>query len=168
MIGRASGLGPVLWNGTTATPLGIDIEPVAINDSGVIVGDINTYDENTGRWSIAASRWSAGTVVLLTGPTNFQRHTSVRDINNAGQVVGYAENNYLDTVATLWDGTTGLDLNTVLTPAQASHIKLYEGRPQSTIWATSWSMASTQSLIRGAAMCWCPSLRRTTCNLTSF
>jgi probable HAF family extracellular repeat protein len=126
MIGRAAGLGPVLWNGTTATGLGIDIEPVAINDSGVIVGDMNTYDEDTGRWSIAASRWSAGTVVLLTGPTNFQRHTSVRDINNAGQVVGYAENNNLDTVATLWNGTTGLDLNTVLTPAQASHIKLYE------------------------------------------
>lgn len=119
-----SSLGATLWNGTTATALGVAMEPVAINDAGAIVGNKDSRDPDTFQWKTTARLWSAGTAVVLTGPANYQFSTTARDINNAGQIVGYSENGYLTSVATLWNGTTALNLNTVLTPAQALHIKL--------------------------------------------
>jgi probable HAF family extracellular repeat protein len=125
VIGLSS-LGATLWNGTTATALGINMEPVAINDAGTIVGNTDSYDPNTFRWKTTARRWSAGTAVVLTGPVNYQFSTSARDINNAGQIVGYSDDGNSSSVATLWNGTSALDLNTVLSAAQALHINLTE------------------------------------------
>ncbi|WP_116808151.1 DUF3466 family protein [Steroidobacter cummioxidans] len=125
VIGLSS-LGATLWNGTTATALGVNMQPIAINDSTAIVGNSETFDPNTRQWTTTARLWSAGTAVALTGPANYQFGTTARDINNAGQIVGSSENSSLTSVATLWDGTSALNLNTVLTPTQALHIRLLE------------------------------------------
>ena len=128
-VGQVTGLsslGATLWNGTTATALGVKMEPVAINDAGAIVGNTDSRDPDTYQWKSTAKVWSAGTTVVLPGPANYQFSTTARDINNAGQIVGYSENGYLTPVATLWNGTSAINLNTVLTPAQALHIKLTE------------------------------------------
>lgn len=119
-------LGATLWNGTTATALGVNMQPIAINDAGVIVGNTESFDPDTRQWISMATRWSAGTVVALTGPANYQFSSKARDINNLGQIVGASENGNLTSVATLWNGTSALNLNTVLTPAQALHITLLE------------------------------------------
>lgn len=128
-VGQVTGLsslGATLWNGTTATALGVAMEPVAINDAGAIIGNRDSRDPDTFEWKTTARVWSEGTAVVLTGPTNYQFSTIARDINNAGQIVGSSENNYAMAVATLWDGTNAINLNTMLTPAQALHIKLTE------------------------------------------
>ncbi|MBM0103202.1 hypothetical protein JM946_00515 [Steroidobacter sp. S1-65] len=128
-VGQVTGLsslGATLWNGTTATALSVAMEPVAINDAGAIIGNRDSRDPDTFQWKTTARVWSEGTAVVLTGPTNYQFSTIARDINNAGQIVGYSENNYSMAVATLWDGTSAINLNTVLTPAQALQIELTE------------------------------------------
>jgi probable HAF family extracellular repeat protein len=124
VLGFSSSFGPTLWNGTTATPLGINMDPIAINDAGAVVGNTESRDHETWQWKTTAKLWSAGSAVVLTGPANYQFNTTARDINNAGQIVGYSEDDNLTSVATLWNGTTALNLNTVLTAAQAVHIKL--------------------------------------------
>ena len=124
MVGVSSSYGATLWNGTTPTALAVDMEPVAINDAGAIVGNTQGYDYDIFRWATTAKLWSEGTVIVLAGPANYQYNTTARDINNAGQIVGYSENEDLGTVATLWTGTSALNLNTVLTAAQALHIRL--------------------------------------------
>jgi probable HAF family extracellular repeat protein len=125
VIGLSS-IGATLWNGTTATALGINMQPIAINDAGAIVGNTESRDPDTWQWKTTARLWSAGTAVVLTGPANYQFSTTARDINNVGQIVGSSENDNLTSVATLWNGTSALNLNTVLTAAQALHIKLTE------------------------------------------
>jgi probable HAF family extracellular repeat protein len=126
VIGLSSGLGATLWNGTTATALGINMQPVAINDAGEIVGNTDSRDPVTLRPKTTAKLWSAGTAVVLTGPVNYQFTTVARGINNVGQIVGTSKNGNSTSVATLWNGTSALDLNTVLTAAQALHIKLLD------------------------------------------
>jgi probable HAF family extracellular repeat protein len=121
-----SSLGATLWNGTTATALGINMQPIAINDAGAIVGNTDSRDPVTLRWKTTARVWSAGTAVVLIGPPSYQFSTAARDINNAGQIVGQSKNTSSTAVATLWDGASALNLNTVLTAAQALHIKLME------------------------------------------
>jgi probable HAF family extracellular repeat protein len=126
MIGLSSSFGPTLWNGTTATALGINMEPIAINDAGAVVGNTYSRDPDTYQYKNTARLWTAGAAVVLTGPANYQFSITACDINNVGQIVGYSENDNLTSVATLWNGTSALNLNTVLTAAQALHIKLTE------------------------------------------
>ena len=108
-----------LWNGA-GTPIdlgasgGLGSQAFGINDAGVVVGYVNGagHDHATA-WSSSGTPTDLGTL----GGT----HSFAEAINDAGIVVG---NSYttgdLDRHATLWNGTSIIDLNSFLTASEAS------------------------------------------------
>ena len=103
------------WNGTTATALDtLGSEEIgqgaAINDHGTVVG----YSWTPRRYaSFYATVWN-GTTPTLLGPAD--GHSTARDINNAGQVVGFVGPAELPGElqhATLWNGGVPTDLGTL-------------------------------------------------------
>lgn len=60
--------------------LGADFSPVALNNRGVVAGNVNL-----GNGLFGAARWQGGTRMMLASPS---RSSWVGDINDAGQVVG--------------------------------------------------------------------------------
>jgi probable HAF family extracellular repeat protein/VCBS repeat-containing protein len=105
-----------IWNGTTPTDLGTlgGSRSVAygINDAGQVVGDSYT-SANTASFAFI---WNGGTMTalgLLPGASGSDAY----GINNAGQVVGDSQGyfgSYNGNLATLWNGSTPIDLNTLL------------------------------------------------------
>ena len=124
LLSTSVGFG-ALWNGTNTTLLpGLD--PMAIDDAGTVVG---YYTE--GGWLPHAMRWSEGTTESLLGVSGYQITTIANDINNRGQAVGMSSSIAAlvgmipnESVATLWNGTTGIDLNTLVTGADALYVTL--------------------------------------------
>jgi probable HAF family extracellular repeat protein len=116
----ASDGGPVLFNGTTPTflnSLGAEggAYPSGMNDAGQIVGSGYFFETNMDQ----AVLWNDTTPTILgtLGGVN----TAANAINNLGQIVGYST--YADSSndtanATIWKGTTPIDLNTLATLPQ--------------------------------------------------
>jgi probable HAF family extracellular repeat protein len=105
-----------VWNGTTATNLGMvpgaDASHArAINNSGQVVG-WSTTDGNT-----YATIWN-GTTGTALGVLPGADASYARAINNGGQIAGWSTING-NTHATIWNGTTATDLGT-LTGGNAS------------------------------------------------
>ncbi|MEW6119221.1 MAG: PEP-CTERM sorting domain-containing protein [Pseudomonadota bacterium] len=98
VVGSAEAYG-VIWSASSGTSyLEYKSAAIDINDSGAIVG---RYDGN-------AVVWSGGTRTILD---NLEGGYSVpAAINNAGQVVGYSMTASFTPRATLWNGTTVIDL----------------------------------------------------------
>jgi probable HAF family extracellular repeat protein len=103
----------VEWNGTTATllpSLGRGGSAQAINDAGVIVGASNidtTYDSTS-----TAVEWKNGKVITLNSLGG--NLSQANAINSLGQVVGFSSNAAGTSYATLWNGTTAINLNNYL------------------------------------------------------
>jgi probable HAF family extracellular repeat protein len=102
-----------LWNGTTATDLGtLSGGTISrandINNAGRIVGYSASSDGDR------AALWTGGTVTALgtLGGTRAEANA----INEAGQIVGQSTigDDIFDWHATLWNGTTAVDLNNFL------------------------------------------------------
>jgi len=107
-----------IWNGTTATELdslGGDLSVAFdINNSGQAVGYSRLDYVNT------AMLWN-GTTPIRLGVSG--GYSSAFDINNSGQVVGFSIPNFdgtSPTRATLWNGTTEIDLNSFLDASTVS------------------------------------------------
>lgn len=116
-----------LWNGTTATDLGTlcggTSTAYAINNTGQVVGFAQTI-----AGVFRATLWNGttasdlGTLIRRTdgvGAVDNAGNSEAHAINNAGQVVGsssyYNDRDHtVATHATLWDGATTIDLNSVL------------------------------------------------------
>ena len=102
-----------VWNGTTPTDLGTlgGNSSVAydINDSGRVAG---RSDVTTGSFNYHATIWN-GTMPTDLGTLGGDS-SQANAINNAGIVVGWSETPDDGTSATLWDGTTAIDLNSFL------------------------------------------------------
>lgn len=86
-----------LWNGSTVTDLGSGTAN-ALNDSGQVVG-LTPSTINTG---VNSTIWNGTTI------TNLGQSTSIRGVNNAGQVVGSSSYG-----AALWNGITRTNLGTL-------------------------------------------------------
>lgn len=122
-IGR-SYFGATLWDGTTVYDLdnlgGTDSLALDINNASEIVGHSETAN---GRQH--ATRWN-GTTATDLGTLSGTSDSTAYAINDTGLVVGYSfnpEDGYWDGYtyipnnslrATLWNGTTAIDLNTYL------------------------------------------------------
>lgn len=102
-----------LWNGNAITDLGTLAGGTRsfarqINNSGQVIGSSAT----SGASDFRATLWSGGTVTDL-GAVDGRTYSWANDINAAGQVVGYSSGRAIQ-VATLWNGTTAIDLNSFL------------------------------------------------------
>lgn len=97
----------VLWNGTTPTDLGTlggsNSSALAINASGQIVGWSNT----SGNFHQHATLWDGATITDLGA--GLVGNSRALAINSAGLVVGNSGYG-----ATLWNGTTAINLNSFL------------------------------------------------------
>jgi probable HAF family extracellular repeat protein len=107
-----------IWNGTTATELdslGGDLSVAFdINNSGQAIGYSRLDYVNT------AMLWNDTTPIRLGVLGGY---SSAFDINNSGQVVGFSVPNFdgtKPTRATLWNGTTEIDLNSFLDASTVS------------------------------------------------
>jgi probable HAF family extracellular repeat protein len=101
-----------IWNGTTATELG------SLGGDLSVASDINNSGQAVGYSRIdyiqTATLWNGITPIRLGVPGGY---SGAFDINNSGQVVGFSIPNYDGTAltnATLWNGTTEIDLNSFL------------------------------------------------------
>lgn len=120
IVGYADGAsGPVAvkWNGTTASllpALNWGSNARGINDAGVIVGTVNLTSDNSRG---TAAEWKGNNLVQLgsLGGSLSQAYA----INNQGQVVGMSTDAAGTSYATLWNGTTAINLNAYLPPAMA-------------------------------------------------
>lgn len=109
-----------LWNSASTTALdtlgGIGSYAYAINDTGQVAGYSLTPTND-----MHATLWNGTAVTDLGSPGT---DSIAMDINNAGQVVGYASatdrTNGLNPHATLWNGATVTDLNSVLDASMVS------------------------------------------------
>jgi probable HAF family extracellular repeat protein len=124
-----------LWNGTSATDLGTlggsFSAAISINDQGQTVG----VATNAAGASYA-TLWNGTSAVALEslgGPQTFlpsindtivgnrSLQSFAWDINNSGQIVGYSNiTDGLTTRATLWNNTTPIDLNSLLTASDVN------------------------------------------------
>jgi uncharacterized membrane protein len=100
---------PTLWNGSTPTALGtvsgyLNGCALGINSSRVIVGYSRT-PSSTGQVLYVATRWTGLNATALPLPPG-ATYSVANAINERGLVVGFSSNG-----ATLWDGTTVIDLN---------------------------------------------------------
>jgi probable HAF family extracellular repeat protein len=116
--GRPSGYSAYSWSNGSFTELpsdGSSASPVAINDSGVIVG--YTLDA-TGRFS--AARWEAGYRIDL-GTLPGGTESKALGINNNGQIVGWSTTSGGDTHAVIWANGSIYDLGAP--PDAESHLE---------------------------------------------
>ncbi len=124
-----------LWNGTSTTDLGTlggsFSSAISINDQGQIVGVATSASGAS-----YATLWNGTLAVALEtlgGPQTFlpsindnivgnkSLQSFAWDINNSGQIVGYSNiTDGLTTRATLWNNTTPIDLNTLLTASDVN------------------------------------------------
>ena len=97
------------WKNGVMTNLGVFFEPVAINRSGAIAGNVG--DE--------AAYWDAGVFVML-GKFGGTRSVAT-DLNDKGQIVGYIEFGPNATEAFIWHDTvmSSTSSPTVASPLQA-------------------------------------------------
>ena len=107
---------PTWWNGSTPTALGtvrgyVNGCALSINSSRVIVGYSRTPSStgpgSTGQVSFVATRWTGLNATALPLPPG-ATYSVAQAINEQGLIVGFSSNG-----ATLWDGTTVIDLNAV-------------------------------------------------------
>jgi probable HAF family extracellular repeat protein len=117
--GNSNGWHATIWNGTSPTDLGppsaFDSAAEGINDAGQVVGF------SAGPYSPAfATLWNGttGYTILGTLPGTFSYSSAADGINAAGQIVGYSYSSEEDihgavTHATIWNGTTPMDLGTL-------------------------------------------------------
>jgi probable HAF family extracellular repeat protein len=102
-----------VWNGTTPTFLGTlgGTTSIAygVNNSGVIVGQSSINPQGTG----GAFIWQNGTMSAL-GTVSGTLGSIAYAINNAELVVGSSNRLVGERVATLWNGSLSIDLNTLL------------------------------------------------------
>ncbi len=103
------------WNGTTATVLpslgGNNSYAYAVNNAGEIVGSANIAPNSQ---TYRATVWQGNTVTILDSLGGSKSFAYA--VNNTGEVVGYATNASGANLATLWDGTKAINLNTLLDP----------------------------------------------------
>lgn len=103
----------ILWDGSNATNLAPLVEAFAINNSGQVVGSLFN-----GSGSIAGL-WDEGVTTDLGTLGGFQSKAFA--INNVGQIAGYSYTPGNTTFhATLWDGTSIVDLNSFLDASAVS------------------------------------------------
>ena len=114
----ASANGPYLWESGTIRNLDSMNEVYAINDSGQVVGEATIHINNS-QFS-HPFLWENGITSDLgtLGPNDgYYSHESycgyATDINNAGQVVGYSNNEYHQSNAFLWDNGNMRNLGTL-------------------------------------------------------
>jgi probable HAF family extracellular repeat protein len=95
-----------LWqNGVMTVIAGLSLGPNAINSAGQVVGEGVDPDLAADNF---AWLWDHGVMTILESPAN------ARDINSAGQVVGFSYvGNTLDQHAVLWANGTRTDLGTL-------------------------------------------------------
>ena len=91
-----------LWDGNIAINLGVGLAN-AINDTGLIVGQSNSY----------ATLWNGFTQTNLGSLGGSS--SSALAINNSGLAVGWSLTSSSAEHATLWNGTTAIDLNSLVT-----------------------------------------------------
>jgi probable HAF family extracellular repeat protein len=101
-----------LWNGATPTDLGTLGGTISaaygINDAGQVVG----YSEIAGDTAFHATLWSGGSVTDLG--TLGGNYSFASGINDVGLVAGNSTTAVGTQVATLWDGSALLDLNSLV------------------------------------------------------
>jgi probable HAF family extracellular repeat protein len=120
-----------LWNGAAATPLpglgGLQSQASGINSLGTIVGSSEVTGSTNGN-NAHAVLWKNGEIFDLGLGIAGSAGAQARAINNEGLVVG---NSYLTLnggtdYATLWEGSTAINLNSYLSPGMQSSITLNE------------------------------------------
>jgi len=124
IVGNGGVTGPTVWNGTTPTTLGslggfVGVA-YAINNAGQVVGYI-PFNSNG---FVQAVIWNGtiptalGTLGGIGPPYDVFGDSSAHGINDAGEVVGtsfsFGEAGFNGSHAVIWNGTTPIDLNTML------------------------------------------------------
>ena len=114
---------PTLWNGTTASDLGLlgpNFSPysltgsaAAINNLGEVAGTAGAYGGSSG-----GAKWSGSTVTVMNNIAGGGMSSGAYAINNLGQVAGTAQawipqNNAWTYRAAVWNGATATDLGTL-------------------------------------------------------
>jgi hypothetical protein len=119
VLGGAGNPSPALWQGGTVMllplPEGAFLAPA---------GGLNDHDEVAGTGFFAgrgiartgACVWREAEATILIPPDPVLDTSSATRINNRGVVVGssYNSEGFADETATIWDGTRGQDLNTLI------------------------------------------------------
>jgi probable HAF family extracellular repeat protein len=117
-VAGASNYQAVIWSGITPTALGLPgatgYTANAINNAGQVVGTSTTTTTIPGVFSAEAVIWNGTTPTVLGSLGGSGGYSSATAINNAGQVVGYSEPTG-PPHGVVWDGTTAIDVNTLLT-----------------------------------------------------
>ena len=102
----------VLWDGGRVRQLGQPFEPVAINDSGDVVGTVSHYGRTTSEpFRQRVALWRAGRLRRLGSLVGYQSSAAVA-INSAGWVLAncaYRTDGYAAEHPCLWDGRAWLD-----------------------------------------------------------
>ncbi len=113
VVGLNNNVGAVIWNNGVPTALGdllgsISSLATGINDAGKVIGESYILADNA--WQ--ATIWEGGTPTQLGVLSGQIGGSHAYGINAAGDIVGMSG----DQIATavLWDGTTPVDLNTLL------------------------------------------------------
>jgi uncharacterized membrane protein len=118
--GGTSGAVAVVWNGTSATPLGTPPGSTSvaygINNNGQAVGVINNGN------NITATIWN-GTTPISLGTLPGMQNGIATSINDAGVAVGYDTGfNNPGSLAVIWNGTTPIALDTLLVASELGWI----------------------------------------------
>lgn len=102
----------VLWDDGRVRQLGQPFEPVAINDSGDVVGTVSHYGRTTSEaFRQRVALWRAGRLRPLGSLVGYQSSAAVA-INSAGRVLAncaYRTGGYAAEHPCLWDGRAWLD-----------------------------------------------------------
>jgi probable HAF family extracellular repeat protein len=150
-----------LWNGTTATDLGLlagsgtQSEAWAINEQGKVAG-FTFLEGNT-----QAATWNGTTVTWLDAPTGSDASYAL-GINDNGQVTGWSSTND-DTRALIWNGTTATSLGTPNGDSGIAYTINNEGKvagrsiftgsltPRATVWDGNSSTPTDLGAVPGGA-----------------
>lgn len=104
------------WQGADPTVLqslgGSYSEAYAVNSAGMIVGAANTAANSS---TYIATVWNGANVTALASLGGTKSYAFA--VNNAGLIVGSSTDAAGNPYATLWDGKSVVNLNTVLNPA---------------------------------------------------